>query len=75
MTTPCIRGADWIVAWNRTEHRHQYLRGGDVAGDHTVIFAGEGERLELTHKAGNRVVFASGAVRAAMWTARWPARR
>jgi len=48
------------------------LRGGDVAGDHTVIFAGEGERLELTHKAGNRVVFASGAVRAALWTAGRP---
>ena len=44
------------------------LRGGDVAGDHTVIFAGDGERLELTHKAGNRGVFASGAVRAALWT-------
>ncbi|MBT7943427.1 MAG: 4-hydroxy-tetrahydrodipicolinate reductase [Alphaproteobacteria bacterium] len=44
------------------------LRGGDVAGDHTVIFAGEGERVELTHKAGSRAVFASGAVRAAMWT-------
>jgi 4-hydroxy-tetrahydrodipicolinate reductase len=45
------------------------LRGGDVAGDHTVVFAGDGERLELTHKAGNRAVFASGAVRAALWTA------
>ena len=45
------------------------LRGGDVAGDHTVIFAGDGERIELTHKAGNRSVFARGAVLAAMWTA------
>jgi 4-hydroxy-tetrahydrodipicolinate reductase len=45
------------------------LRGGDVAGDHTVFFATDGERLELTHKAGNRAVFASGAVRAALWTA------
>ena len=44
------------------------LRGGDVAGDHTVIFAGDGERVELTHKAANRSVFASGAVRAALWT-------
>ncbi len=43
------------------------LRGGDVAGDHTVVFAGDGERLELIHKAGNRAVFATGAVRAAMW--------
>ncbi len=45
------------------------LRGGDVIGDHTVMFAGEGERLELTHKASNRKVFASGAVRAARWLA------
>ncbi len=44
------------------------LRGGDVAGDHTVIFAGDGERIELTHKAGNRSVIARGAVLAAMWT-------
>lgn len=44
------------------------LRGGDVAGDHTVIFAGEGERLELTHKAGSRQIFAAGAIRAALWT-------
>jgi 4-hydroxy-tetrahydrodipicolinate reductase len=43
------------------------LRGGDVTGDHTVIFAGEGERLELTHRAGGRSVFARGAIRAALW--------
>jgi 4-hydroxy-tetrahydrodipicolinate reductase len=43
------------------------LRGGDVVGDHSVIFAGEGERLELTHRAGGRQVFAQGAVRAALW--------
>lgn len=43
------------------------LRGGDVVGDHTVIFAGIGERLELTHKASDRAVFAGGAVRAAHW--------
>jgi 4-hydroxy-tetrahydrodipicolinate reductase len=44
------------------------LRGGDVAGDHTVIFAGDGERIELGHKASSRQVFAAGAVRAALWT-------
>jgi len=44
------------------------LRGGDVAGEHAVIFAGEGERVELAHKASSREVFASGAVRAALWT-------
>ncbi len=43
------------------------LRGGDVAGDHTVMFAGEGERLELTHRAGGRAIFAQGAIRAALW--------
>ncbi len=43
------------------------LRGGDVVGDHTVIFASEGERLELTHKASDRAIFAKGAVRAAQW--------
>ncbi len=43
------------------------LRGGDVVGDHSVVFAGEGERIELTHKAGSRQIFAAGAVRAALW--------
>ena len=46
------------------------LRGGDVPRDHTVILAGDGARIELTHKAGNRSVFARGAVRAALWTAK-----
>jgi 4-hydroxy-tetrahydrodipicolinate reductase len=43
------------------------LRGGDVVGDHTVIFAGPGERVELTHKASSRDTFARGALRAAQW--------
>jgi 4-hydroxy-tetrahydrodipicolinate reductase len=43
------------------------IRGGDVVGDHTVIFAGAGERLELTHKASSRDTFALGALRAAQW--------
>ena len=43
------------------------LRGGDVVGDHTVIYAGAGERLELTHKAASRETFANGALRAAQW--------
>lgn len=45
------------------------IRGGDVVGDHTVIFAAEGERLELTHKAASRDTFARGALRAARWVA------
>ena len=43
------------------------IRGGDVVGDHTVIFANNGERLELTHKASSRDTFANGALRAALW--------
>ncbi len=43
------------------------LRGGDVIGDHTVMFAALGERLELTHKASDRGIFARGALRAAQW--------
>lgn len=43
------------------------LRGGDVVGDHTVIFATPGDRVELTHKASNRETFANGALRAAQW--------
>ncbi len=45
----------------------QTLRGGSVVGDHTVIFAGEGERIELTHRAQDRSIFARGAVKAALW--------
>jgi 4-hydroxy-tetrahydrodipicolinate reductase len=44
------------------------IRGGDVVGDHTVMFAGRGERLELTHKASSREAFATGALRAARWS-------
>ena len=43
------------------------LRGGDVVGDHTVLFATQGERIELTHKASDRSIFAHGAIRAAQW--------
>jgi 4-hydroxy-tetrahydrodipicolinate reductase len=43
------------------------VRGGDVVGDHTVMFLGDGERIEITHKASSRMSFARGAVRAAAW--------
>lgn len=43
------------------------VRGGDVVGDHTVVFATNGERVELTHKASSRDTFANGALRAALW--------
>ena len=45
------------------------LRGGDVVGDHSVVFAVEGERLELAHKASSRRIFSRGAVHAARWAA------
>jgi 4-hydroxy-tetrahydrodipicolinate reductase len=50
-----------------TEIGMHSLRGGDVVGDHTVVFAALGERLELTHKAASREVLAQGALRAAHW--------
>jgi 4-hydroxy-tetrahydrodipicolinate reductase len=43
------------------------VRGGDVVGDHTVLFAADGERVEITHKASSRMTFAKGAIRAALW--------
>ena len=43
------------------------IRAGDIVGDHTVMFAAEGERVEITHKASSRMTFANGAVRAAIW--------
>jgi 4-hydroxy-tetrahydrodipicolinate reductase len=49
------------------------VRGGDVVGDHTVIYAAQGERVELTHKAASRETFARGALRAAVWAHGKPA--
>ena len=51
----------------------QTWRAGDITGEHTVMFGGIGERLELTHRAHNRDNFARGAVRAALWVVRQPA--
>jgi 4-hydroxy-tetrahydrodipicolinate reductase len=51
------------------------LRGGSIVGDHHVVFAGEGERIELAHLAQDRSIFARGAVRAALWIADQPAGR
>ena len=50
------------------------VRGGDVVGDHTVLLAGEGERIELSHRASSRDVFARGALRAAKWLVGKPAK-
>lgn len=51
------------------------LRGGSVAGEHQVILAADGERLELGHRAESRIIFARGAIKAALWLARKPAGR
>ncbi|WP_445370310.1 4-hydroxy-tetrahydrodipicolinate reductase [Methylomonas sp. HW2-6] len=48
------------------------IRAGDIVGEHTVMFADEGERVEITHKASSRMTFANGAVRAAIWLADKP---
>ena len=56
-----------------TEIGMHAIRGGDVVGDHTVIYANVGERVELTHKASSRETFARGSVRAAKWAATQPA--
>jgi 4-hydroxy-tetrahydrodipicolinate reductase len=56
-----------IGARSHNEIGIQTLRGGDVVGDHTVMFLGNGDRLEVTHRASTRDTFAVGAVRAALW--------
>jgi 4-hydroxy-tetrahydrodipicolinate reductase len=74
------RGADGPDALNRLDRMqpgphpreeggiyYASLRGGSVAGDHMVIFAGDGERIELGHRAESRAIFAKGAVKAALW--------
>jgi 4-hydroxy-tetrahydrodipicolinate reductase len=61
---------------NRSGERRQgdigyaVIRGGDIVGDHTVLFAGAGEQITLGHRATDRAVFARGAVRASLWLAR-----
>ena len=78
------RGADDGHALNRLDRDgareeggiyYASLRGGSVAGDHQVVFATEGERIELGHRAENRGIFAKGAVRAALWISGKPAGR
>jgi 4-hydroxy-tetrahydrodipicolinate reductase len=56
----------------RNEIGIQVIRAGDIVGDHTVLFGGMGERLEVTHRASNRDTFANGALRAAEWVVKQP---
>ena len=70
------RGRDGITgARARGAIGYASLRGGNVAGEHSVIFAADNERIELTHKAGDRAIFARGGVRAALWSHGKPAGR
>lgn len=69
------RGRDGMGAREEGHIGFAAMRGGSVAGDHMVVFAGEGERLELGHRAESRAIFAQGAVRAALWLAGKPAGR
>ena len=57
----------------RTTIGFSTIRAGDIVGEHTVMFASEGERIEITHKASSRATFANGAIRAAKWLAEQPA--
>jgi len=67
------RGRDGIAGARTPGHiGFASLRGGSVAGDHQLILAGEGERIELGHRAESRAIFARGAVRAALWLAGKP---
>jgi 4-hydroxy-tetrahydrodipicolinate reductase len=62
------RGRDGVTGARKTgDIGFASLRGGTVAGDHSVIFAGPFERIELTHKAEDRMIFAHGALKAALW--------
>ena len=71
--TSAVRGRDGDTGpRQRGTIGYGVLRGGDVVGDHTVVFAGAGERLELGHRAHERAIFARGAVHAATWAVRQP---
>lgn len=68
LDTHAVRGRDGVTG-ARTNGTIGFaaLRGGTVVGDHSVIFAGDGERIELTHRAEDRAIFARGALKAALW--------
>jgi 4-hydroxy-tetrahydrodipicolinate reductase len=59
--------AEVLKTAQKTEIPIQSIREGGAVGEHTVIFTGPGERLELTHRAASREIFARGALRAAHW--------
>ncbi|MGC1480637.1 MAG: 4-hydroxy-tetrahydrodipicolinate reductase [Chthoniobacterales bacterium] len=73
-STDVRHGREGMVGARTTEEIGMHsLRGGDVVGDHTVIYANDGERVELSHRASSRDTFANGALRAATWAVDQPA--
>lgn len=73
------KNLDDIADWTRHGHTgarqdgrigFSVLRGGDIVGDHTVYFCGDGERIEITHRSSNRATYAQGSLRAARYLAR-----
>ena len=63
-----MRGRDGITGARKAgDIGFVSLRGGSVVGEHTAIFAGQAERIELSHKAEDRMIFARGALKAALW--------
>ena len=74
LATDAIYGREGITgARERNTIGFSTVRGGDIVGEHTVLFAGEGERLEITHRAHSRTNFAQGALRAAEFIVAQPA--
>ncbi|GIX21296.1 MAG: 4-hydroxy-tetrahydrodipicolinate reductase [Gammaproteobacteria bacterium] len=76
------RELDDVAIWSRHGHTGErprgrigfaVVRGGDIVGDHTALFAAEGERIEITHRAADRAIYARGALRAAAWLEGRPA--
>ncbi len=70
----CVHGRHGLVGERKQEEIGMHaVRGGDIVGDHTVMFCGTGERIEIVHKAASRDTFARGALRAARWIVGKPA--
>ena len=64
----CRKSRDGLIGKrSKKEIGISSIRGGDVIGEHRVIFAGDGETIELTHRVSNRNIFAKGALKAAIW--------
>jgi 4-hydroxy-tetrahydrodipicolinate reductase len=74
-TVPAAILTDRAGERRRGDIGYAVIRGGDIVGDHTVLFAGPGEQITLGHRATDRAIFARGAVRAALWLAAQPAGR